>query len=282
MAQRCAPQAGPSLRADPIAIVGMACRVPGGGDSPEQLLGSSCATDATRREVPRRPLGRAGLVRRRPRRAGQVLDPPGGFLDRVDGFDAEFFGILPREAERMDPQQRLLLEVAIEALDDAGLPRERLARQRGPACSSPATTTTTPSCSTATSSAIDARTLTGTLHSVLANRLSYLLDLRGPSVSIDTACSSSLVAIHLACQSLRIGRERHGAGRRRVADARARADGRRCRRSASWRRTAAARPSTPAPTASGAARAAAWWCSSASPTRWPTATACSRSSAARR
>ena len=105
----------------------------------------------------------------------------------------------------MDPQQRLFLEVAIEALDDAGLPRERLARQRAPACSSRATTTTTRSSQYNDLEAIDARTLTGTLHSVLANRLSYFLDLRGPSLSIDTACSSSLVAIHLACQSLRCG-----------------------------------------------------------------------------
>ena len=128
----------------------------------------------------------------------------GGFLGRIDAFDAEYFGIFPREAQRMDPQQRLLLEVAIEAIDGAGVPHERLRGSR----------TGVYIASYHNDYAqllhndiegIELRTLTGTLHSVLANRLSYFLDLRGPSISIDTACSSSLVAIHTACQNLRFG-----------------------------------------------------------------------------
>ena len=104
----------------------------------------------------------------------------------------------------MDPQQRLLLEVAIEALDDAGLPHERLRGSRtGVFIASYHNDYAQLQYNDL--EAIDARTLTGTLHSVLANRLSYFLDLRGPSISIDTACSSSLVAVHLACQSLRSG-----------------------------------------------------------------------------
>ncbi len=126
------------------------------------------------------------------------------FLRQVDGFDAAFFGISPREAVHLDPQQRLFLEVAYEALDDSGLTRARLAGDRvgvfvasyhndyGLA-------------QYAALDAIDAYTGTGTSHSILANRLSYLLDLRGPSLSLDTACSSSLVAMHLACESLRSG-----------------------------------------------------------------------------
>ena len=116
----------------------------------------------------------------------------------------DYFGILPREAERMDPQQRLLLEVAIEAIDDAGLPHEQLKGSRtGVYIASYHNDYAQLQHNDI--EAIELRTLTGTLHSVLANRLSYFLDLRSPSISIDTACSSSLVAIHMACQNLRFG-----------------------------------------------------------------------------
>ncbi|MGD9833719.1 MAG: SDR family NAD(P)-dependent oxidoreductase, partial [Piscinibacter sp.] len=194
----------PLLKADPIAIIGMGCRLPGGVFDAEgfwQLLRDG--VDAVR-EVPPGRWDTDALYDPDPSVPGKIASKWGGFLDSIDGFDAAFFGILPREAERMDPQQRLFLEVAIEALDHAGLPRDKLAGSRTGAFvasyyneyaqlqyGDPAT--------------IDARTLTGTVHSVLVNRLSYLLDLRGPSISIDTACSSSLVAIHLACQSLRHG-----------------------------------------------------------------------------
>ena len=139
-----------------------------------------------------------------PAAPGKSVTKEGSFLDRIDMFDAGYFGILPREADRMDPQQRLLLEVAIEAIDDAGLPHPRLRGSRTSVYIASYHNDyaqlqyTDPD-------GIDARTLTGTLHSVIPNRLSYLLDLRGPSISIDSACSSSLVAIHLACQSLRSG-----------------------------------------------------------------------------
>lgn len=204
MARQARERSEQVLRADPIAIVGMGCRVPGGGDTPEkfwQLL--SAGVDATR-EVPADRWDGAAWLDPDVSAIGKSITKRGGFLERIDGFDAAYFGILPREAERMDPQQRLFLEVAVEALDDAGLTRERLRGSR--------TGVFVASYHNDYSQmqygdvdAIDARTLTGTLHSVLANRLSYFLDLHGPSLSIDTACSSSLVAIHLACQSLRYG-----------------------------------------------------------------------------
>ncbi|TXC66107.1 hypothetical protein FSC37_09690 [Piscinibacter aquaticus] len=192
------------LRADPIAIVGMGCRLPGGvvdAESFWRLLRDG--VDAVR-EAPQDRWDVAGLFDPDPSAPGKMATRWGGFLDSIDGFDAAYFGILPREAEQMDPQQRLFLEVAIEAIEHAGITREQLAGSRTGAfvasyyndyaqlqASDPL--------------GIDSRTLTGTLHSVLVNRLSYLLDLRGPSISVDTACSSSLVAIHLACQSLRHG-----------------------------------------------------------------------------
>ncbi len=204
MAQKVRSQSEDVLRADPIAVVGMGCRFPGGADSPEQFWRLLVDEVDAVRMVPADRWDADALYDADPATPGKAATKWGGFIDRIDGFDAAYFNILPREAERMDPQQRLFLEVAMEALDDAGQTRERLRGSRtGVFIASyhndylvleykdPDT--------------IDARTLTGTVHSVLANRLSYLLDLRGPSISIDTACSSSLVAIHLACQSLRYG-----------------------------------------------------------------------------
>ena len=127
----------------------------------------------------------------------------GGFLDRIDEFDADYLGFF-REAERMDPQRRLLLEVAIEAVDDAGLPHEQLRGSRtGVYIASYHSDYAQLQLNDVED--VELRTLTGILHSVIVNRLSYFLDLRSPSISIDTACSSSLVAIHTACQSLRFG-----------------------------------------------------------------------------
>nr|AQW44888.1 polyketide synthase [Corallococcus coralloides] len=181
---------------EPIAIVGLACRFPGGADSPEaywQLLRDG--VDAVR-EVP------ADRWRTSADAAEHKGTRWGGFLDRVDGFDPEFFGIAPREAVAMDPQQRLLLEVAWEALDDAGLPRSRLTGTR---------TGVFVGASGNDYAMLQARadvegdiySVIGVSNSVIAGRLAYLLDLRGPAMTVDTACSSSMVALHLACQSLR-------------------------------------------------------------------------------
>jgi myxalamid-type polyketide synthase MxaD len=189
-------------RREPIAIVGMGCRFPGDADDPETFWRLLEAGGDGIVEVPRDRWDVDAFFDPTPATPGKMSTRWGGFLRSVDGFDAAFFDISPREALRMDPQQRLLLEVAWEALEDAGLTRERLAGSR--------TGVFAGACSSdygwmqfANPAEIDAYTGTGTSGSILAGRLAYFLDLRGPTVAIDTACSSSLVSVHLACQSLR-------------------------------------------------------------------------------
>jgi acyl transferase domain-containing protein/acyl carrier protein len=183
----------PTFVGEPIAVVGLACRVPGAGDAEAfwQLLLSG--TDATGEM----PAGR-GLCNE------HQENDRGGFLEDIDLFDAPFFSISPREAAHMDPQQRLLLEVAWEALEHAGQAPEELAgSQTGVFVG--ISTHDYDRVYASDHSLIDIYTNTGNAHSIAASRLAYVLDLQGPSMAIDTACSSSLVAIHLACQSLRSG-----------------------------------------------------------------------------
>ena len=125
----------------------------------------------------------------------------GGFVEHADAFDAAFFGIAPREAACMDPQHRWLLETAWEAIEDAGLPPARLAGSRTGVFVG-ISHSDYPALHRRDSSSIDRYTNIGSALSIAANRLSYLLDLRGPSLAVDTACSSSLVALHLAARSL--------------------------------------------------------------------------------
>jgi acyl transferase domain-containing protein/NADPH:quinone reductase-like Zn-dependent oxidoreductase/acyl carrier protein len=191
------------LRAEPIAIIGIGCRFPR-GNSPEEFWQSLRDGVDAISEVPGDRWSWKDFYDSDPSAPGKMTSRWGGFIESVDGFDAPFFGISPREAAHLDPQQRLFLEVAYEALDDAGLVRARIMGERvgvfvGSYHNDYALAQYT------ALDAIDAYSGTGTSHSILANRLSYLLDLRGPSVSVDTACSSSLVATHLACESLRYG-----------------------------------------------------------------------------
>lgn len=192
------------LNGEPIAIIGMACRFPGGANSPQafwQLMGKG--VDAIS-EVPANRWDIDALYDPNPATPGKMTTRWGGFLDQVDEFDADFFGISPREATRMDPQQRLFLEVAHEALEAAGQVRDQLAgSQTGVFVASYHNDYA--QLQYADLMQIDAYTSTGSAHSIVANRLSYLLNLQGPSITVDTACSSSLVAAHLACQSLRSG-----------------------------------------------------------------------------
>jgi myxalamid-type polyketide synthase MxaC len=191
-------------RSEPIAIVGMACRFPGGCATPEafwQLL--ERGEDAvTRLPEDRWSRDLFGDVHAELKRRGINW---GAFLKQVDQFDAPFFGISPREAASMDPQQRLLLEVAWESLENAGIIPERLMGARVGVFAG-ITFNDYEHCSVRSDAGlVDAYTLTGNGHSFLAGRLSFVLGLEGPSLSVDTACSSSLVAVHLACQSLRSG-----------------------------------------------------------------------------
>ncbi|EUA90339.1 beta-ketoacyl synthase, C-terminal domain protein [Mycobacterium ulcerans str. Harvey] len=134
---------------------------------------------------------------------GHMTTKWGAFVADIAGFDAEFFGITPREAASMDPQQRMLLEVTWEALEHAGIPTESLAGTRT-AVMMGVYFNEYQSMLASSRENVDAYTGTGNSHSITAGRISYLLGLRGPAAAIDTACSSSLSAIHLACQSLRL------------------------------------------------------------------------------
>jgi acyl transferase domain-containing protein len=193
-------------RKEPIAIIGMGCRFPGGADNPEAFW--NLCKDGVDAIAPI-PADRWNIEKYydpNPDAPGKTYAREGGFLDRVDSFNPQFFGISAREAISMDPQQRLLLEVGWEAIENAAYAPEqlqnsvtgvfigiyfhdynRLMWEAGEAAP------------------IDAFCATGNANSIAAGRLSYTLGLKGPSLAIDTACSSSLVSVHLACQSLRLG-----------------------------------------------------------------------------
>nr|UUL70766.1 Beta-ketoacyl-acyl-carrier-protein synthase I [Vitiosangium cumulatum] len=186
---------------EPIAIVGMACRYPGGVndlDAYWDLLkrGGDAIT-----EIPAARWDINAFYDPNQGTPGKMTTRWGGFLDDVEGFDPHLFGISPREAASMDPHQRLFLEVAWEALENAGQQPERLAGSKTGVFVGLYTSDYSP-VALSDLNAIDVYTGTGTANNVAAGRLSYLLDLQGPCLVVDTACSSSLVAAHLACQSL--------------------------------------------------------------------------------
>ncbi len=188
---------------EPIAIIGLGCRFPG-ASNPEafwQLLqGGGDAIS----EVPAERWDINQFYDPEPGKPGKISTRWGGFLDQVDRFDPAFFGISPREAERMDPQQRLVLEVAWEAIENAGIAPNALSGSQSGVfigignydyCRLLARDI----------HQVNAYDGTGNTLSIAANRLSYTLNLRGPSVIVETACSSSLVAAHFACRSLQSG-----------------------------------------------------------------------------
>ncbi|KFE69303.1 type I polyketide synthase [Hyalangium minutum] len=193
------------FRDAPIAVVGIGCRFPGANE-PERYWRNLAEGLDLVTEVPPDRWDNEQWFDPDPDAPGKTYSRHGGFLGKVDGFDAAFFGIAPRDAVHMDPQHRLLLECAWEALERAGLPADRLSgtktgvfvgisssdygmliHEREPMES------------------LDAYFLTGLAPNFAAGRTSYVLGLQGPAMAVDTACSSSLVAVHLACQSLRAG-----------------------------------------------------------------------------
>ncbi|WP_317259660.1 MULTISPECIES: type I polyketide synthase, partial [Streptomyces] len=187
---------------EPVAIVGMGCRFPGGVEGPEgfwQLIAGG--TDAMSGFPVDRDWNLERLDGSDPGDESTSFARVGGFLDGAGGFDAEFFGISPREALGMDPQQRLLLETCWEALEDAGIePGSLRGSDTGVYAGIIAS-----DYQAGEQTGADGYVMTGTAASVASGRVAYSLGLQGPAVSVDTACSSSLMAIHLAAQALRSG-----------------------------------------------------------------------------
>ncbi|MET8845329.1 polyketide synthase, partial [Streptomyces rubiginosohelvolus] len=187
---------------EPIAVVSMACRLPGGIDTTEafwELLASG--GDAVG-GLPDRWRG-LDLYDPDPEAVGKSYAREGGFLDNVEDFDAGFFGVSPREAVSMDPQQRLVLEASWEALERAGIRPEELSESRTGVYLG--TMSTDYGDLGRNLDALDGYVSTGKASSVVSGRVAYTLGLQGPAITVDTACSSSLVALHLAAQALRQG-----------------------------------------------------------------------------
>ncbi|WP_075744570.1 phthiocerol type I polyketide synthase PpsB [Mycobacterium tuberculosis] len=189
--------------AEPVAVVGIGCRFPGDVDGPESFWDFLVAGRNAISTVPTDRWDAEAFYHPDPLTPGRMTTKWGGFVPDVAGFDAEFFGITPREAAAMDPQQRMLLEVAWEALEHAGIPPDSLGGTRT-AVMMGVYFNEYQSMLAASPQNVDAYSGTGNAHSITVGRISYLLGLRGPAVAVDTACSSSLVAVHLACQSLRL------------------------------------------------------------------------------
>ena len=193
-----------NISREPLAIVGIGCRFPGGADSAETFWNLLCnETDATS-VVPETRWNAARYTDSNPAKIGKVVTKRGGFLNEIDQFDPHFFGMSPREAHSLDPQQRLLLHATWEALEDAGLPADSLAGTDVGVFIGGFTLDYQLLQNQGRTSRyrFKPHSATGMMMTMLANRISHAFDFRGPSMTVDTACSSSLVAVHLAAQSI--------------------------------------------------------------------------------
>ncbi|MFE6866879.1 amino acid adenylation domain-containing protein [Kitasatospora sp. NPDC057692] len=206
LSERPAP-AGPSAAGrEKIAIIGIGLRLPGGACDHRSFWqnlvdGKDCITPTPRSRYDVTTLGSRDKAK-----PGRLVGGRGGYIDGFDEFDPAFFGISGREADHMDPQQRKLLEVAWEALEDGGQkPAELAGREVGVYVGAFTLDYKIVQFSDLSFETLAAHTATGTMMTMVSNRISHCFDFRGPSVSIDTACSSSLVAVHLAAQSLQRG-----------------------------------------------------------------------------
>jgi acyl transferase domain-containing protein len=193
-------------RQEPIAVIGLGCRFPGGANTPDAFWQMMCAGVDAIREVPAERWDIDAYYHPNPDSPGMMSTRWGGFIDEVDQFDPQLFNISPREATTLDPQQRLLLEVSWEALEHAGqAPDQLTGSATGVFMGITGNDYAQMQLADGGINEIDTYYGSGVGHSMASGRISYVLGLQGPSISIDTACSSSLVAIHLACQSLRSG-----------------------------------------------------------------------------
>ncbi|MDO6423884.1 hybrid non-ribosomal peptide synthetase/type I polyketide synthase [Saccharophagus degradans] len=189
-----------------IAVIGIGCRFPGGANNYTEfwqniLEGKDCLVD-----TPANRYNAESLYSKDKAKPGKLTGGRGGYIDGFDEFDPAFFGIGPREAEYMDPQQRKLLEVSWEALEDAGqLPHSLAGKNVGVFIGGFTLDYKIVQFADLSFKGLAAHTATGTMMTILSNRISYCFDFNGPSMSVDTACSSSLVSVHLACQSLASG-----------------------------------------------------------------------------
>ena len=193
---------------EPVAIVGMGCRFPGGANSPDDFWQLIDTGGMATSDVPNSRWDAEQYYDPDPESPGKTYVKRGGFLapEQLDQFDAPFFRIPPREARALDPQQRLLLEVVWETLEQANIPIEKLkGRNVGVYLGICSDDYKTSHIYSGSLDRIDAYSGSGSMFSSSGGRVSYILDFTGPNLSVDTACSSSLVALHLACKGLRSG-----------------------------------------------------------------------------